>query len=114
MIEIFLPLPVGQKYRSIMRALLPDVNGERRVYRWRDSARKVCSCETTTEPSPTAEATRLTEPARTSPTAKMPCCVVSCGIGVRAGSACGLASPVQMKPLASTVTGQPLSHSVFG
>src|SRR5262249_13535778 len=28
--------------------------------------------EITTEPSPTAEATRLTEPARTSPTAKMP------------------------------------------
>ena len=28
--------------------------------------------EITTDPSPTEEATRLTEPARTSPTAKMP------------------------------------------
>ena len=28
--------------------------------------------EITTEPSPTAEATRFTDPARTSPTAKMP------------------------------------------
>src|SRR5437868_9258160 len=32
---------------------------------------------TTTEPSPTDDATRLTEPARTSPTAKMPQCDVS-------------------------------------
>ena len=32
----------------------------------------------TTEPSPTAEATRFTEPRRTSPTAKMPGTLVSC------------------------------------
>lgn len=39
-----------------------------------------CTCcqiaETTTEPSPTDEATRFTEPERTSPTAKMPGCEV--------------------------------------
>ena len=35
--------------------------------------------EITTDPSPTDEATRLTEPARTSPTAKMPGCDVAKG-----------------------------------
>ena len=43
--------------------------------RW--AARYWCSCETTTEPSPTAEATRLTDECRTSPTAKKPGRVVS-------------------------------------
>jgi hypothetical protein len=33
--------------------------------------------EITTDPSPTAEATRFTDPARTSPTAKMPAREVS-------------------------------------
>ena len=36
------------------------------------SARNACTDETTTEPSPTAEATRFTEPRRTSPMAKSP------------------------------------------
>jgi hypothetical protein len=40
----------------------------------RDQSPFTCAqtCEITTDPSPTAEATRLTDPARTSPTAKMP------------------------------------------
>src|SRR5438046_1628316 len=38
----------------------------------------------TIEPSPTADATRLTEPCRTSPTAKTPGVVVSNGKGARA------------------------------
>ncbi len=39
--------------------------------------RYLCIACTTTEPSPTLEATRLTEPERTSPTAKMPGTVVA-------------------------------------
>ena len=39
--------------------------------------------ETPTDPSPTADATRLTEPDRTSPTAKRPGIVVSWGCGER-------------------------------
>jgi len=42
-----------------------------RVRQW-SLPRKVCTVEMTTDPSPTAEATRLTEPARTSPTANSP------------------------------------------
>ena len=41
------------------------------------------ACDTTTEPSPTAEATRLTDPLRTSPMAKTPGSVVSYGCGLR-------------------------------
>ena len=43
----------------------------------RNERRCSCSCETTTDPSPTAEATRFTEPHRMSPTAKSPGTVVS-------------------------------------
>src|SRR5262249_37115675 len=62
--------------------------------------------EITTDPSPTAEATRLTEPARTSPTAKMPGCEVA------NGEACG-PPPVMTNPLSSSFT-KPDNHSVFG
>ena len=51
------------------------------------------------EPSPTAEATRLTEPCRTSPTANTPGVVVSNGKGARGSGQYGAASgPVRMKP----------------
>src|ERR1700733_7829429 len=64
--------------------------------------------EITTEPSPTDEATRLTEPARTSPTAKMP------GSDVAKGEAAEPSpEPVTTNPLASSFT-RPESHSVFG
>src|SRR5258708_37466593 len=62
----------------------------------------------TTDPSPTEEATRLTEPARTSPTAKTP------GNEVAKGEAADpLPEPVITKPLSSSFT-RPESHSVFG
>src|ERR1700746_2145894 len=44
------------------------------------SARKACSAATTCAPSPTAAATRLTEPERTSPIAKTPRRLVSSGL----------------------------------
>src|SRR5262249_5345950 len=62
--------------------------------------------EITTEPSPTAEATRFTDPARTSPTAKMP------GQEVANGET-GWPKPVTTNPLSSSFT-KPDSHSVFG
>jgi hypothetical protein len=46
-------------------------------------ARYWCTWWIHTEPSPTAEATRLTDPCRTSPTAKTPGTVVSNGRGAR-------------------------------
>ncbi len=61
--------------------------------------------ETTTDPSPTADATRLTEPRRTSPTAYSPGTVVSCGpatfqrprvAGLRVGSRSG--EPYESRP----------------
>src|SRR5215471_3301086 len=65
---------------------------------------------TTTDPSPTLDATRLTELARTSPTAKMPGTLVSYGeIGVFPSTTW----PVLTNPFASTAT-QPLSQSVLG
>ena len=44
---------------------------------WRRSVRNPCNAATTCAPSPTAAATRLTDPARTSPIAKMPLRLVS-------------------------------------
>ena len=49
----------------------------------------------TTEPSPTAEATRLTDPARTSPTAKMPGTEVSCGRTGTSGLGAVVSVPVR-------------------
>jgi hypothetical protein len=48
-----------------------------------DSARYSWTGRIATEPSPTADATRLTEPCRTSPTAKTPGKLVSNPSGVR-------------------------------
>src|ERR1700732_1223937 len=72
--------------------------------------RLTCSqtLEMTTDPSPTEEATRLTEPARTSPTAKTP------GSEVAKGEAADpTPEPVIPNPLSSSFT-RPESHSVFG
>ena len=73
------------------------------------------------EPSPTAEATLLTEPLRTSPTAKTPGWLASSKYGSRPSSsqagasrACPLRSgPVTMKPLLSSTTDS-ASHCVWG
>ena len=75
-----------------------------------------CSCtrRTAIEPSPTAEATRLIEPLRTSPTANMPGRLVSSGSGAPAvGGGRGVAPPVRTKPLSSSATSSP-SHPVCG
>ena len=75
-----------------------------------------CTAETTTEPSPTADATRFTDPRRTSPTANTPCTEVSRGCG---GSSYGHArrppsattsSPVSTYPHRSrrTIVRQPV------
>src|SRR6266436_9011803 len=55
------------------------------------SARKACSAATTCAPSPTAAATRLTDPERTSPMANTPGRLVSSGLWMLA--------PVRAKPL---------------
>src|ERR1035441_9957891 len=64
--------------------------------------------EITTDPSPTEEATRLTDPARTSPTANMPGSEVAKGEGGTPAP-----DPVITNPLSSRST-SPESHSVFG
>src|SRR5271169_4056289 len=60
------------------------------------SARKPCNAATTCAPSPTAAATRLIEPARTSPIANTPGRLVSSGLR---GS-----MSVRTKPLSSSIT----------
>src|SRR5262249_26017528 len=67
-----------------------------------------CSVATTCAPSPTAAATRLIEPERTSPIAKIPRRLVSSGLRVSLQS-----PPVSTKPLASNATPDPDSHPVF-
>src|SRR5271155_3909015 len=70
------------------------------------SARKTCSSATTCAPSPTAAATRLTEPERTSPIANTPGRLVSSGLWMSA--------PAHTKPLSSSITPDRDSHPVFG
>src|SRR5262244_555051 len=72
-------------------------------------AKVACSVATTCAPSPTAAATRLIEPERTSPIAKIPRRLVSSGLGVSLQS-----PPVSTKPLASNATPDPDNQSVFG
>ena len=60
-------------------------------------------------PSPTAAATRLTEPARTSPIANTPARLVSRGYRLPLTSV-----PVNTKPLRSNATPDPESQSVLG
>src|SRR5207247_1497427 len=73
------------------------------------SARKAGSPATTWAPSPTAAATRLTDPERTSPIAKTPGRLVSSGRPPPPR----LAS-VSTKPLSSSATPYCNNHSVFG
>src|SRR5262245_4563248 len=63
----------------------------------------------TCAPSPPAAATRLTDPARTSPIANTPSRLVSSGRRPAPASA-----PVRTNPLASTTTSDAESHDVFG
>ena len=66
------------------------------------------------EPSPTAEATRLIDPLRTSPTAKTPGTVVSSGsLPAADSSVVGASRPVRMKPERSSAR-TPCSHRVCG
>src|SRR6185295_15836053 len=74
-----------------------------------------CTEAITIEPSPTAEATRLIDPARTTPTAKMPAQLVASGCANAwedAGSSQAADIPVRTNPLSSRAT--QVSHSVFG
>ena len=77
-----------------VRRLFADKEKWSRVYRWADQGSlihyrrpavpfvsTVCSCATTTAPSPMAAPTRLTDPARTSPIAKTLRTLVSKGSG---------------------------------
>src|SRR5665213_1412349 len=73
------------------------------------SPRKACSAATTWAPSPIAPPTRLTEPDRTSPTAKTPGTEVSSADDrLRCPPLPG--APVMTKPARSTITPQPLSQ----
>jgi DNA-binding NarL/FixJ family response regulator len=79
-----------------------------------------CTNATAIDPSPTADATRLTLPPRTSPTAKIPGRLVSSRYGRRASGQFALSSssgersgPVLTNPFSSRTT-QPWSHPVFG
>src|SRR5882757_4906560 len=90
-------------------------------FRWRAnySARARWTNETEIEPSPTAEATRLTLPQRTSPTANTPGSEVSSRWGERssghpaaARSSLVRSHPVLMKPFASSAT-RPFSQAVL-
>src|ERR1700757_4009757 len=70
------------------------------------SARKACSAATTCAPSPTAAATRLTEPERTSPIANTPGRLVSRGLLVSV--------PARTNPLSSQHTPHRERQSVYG
>jgi hypothetical protein len=72
------------------------------------------------DPALTADATHLTLPSRTSPTAKSPGMLVSSMYGRRVSGQCAAprsstnkSEPVFRKPFSSSVR-QPSSHSVFG
>ena len=81
------------------------------VFRWR------CTRGMVAAPSPTAEATRLTDPWRTSPAAKTPGRLVSSGSAGRPGGQrpvpAGRSGPVRMNPCRSRATLSP-SHCVRG
>src|SRR5438270_3642244 len=75
-------------------------------------AKVACSVATTCAPSPTAAATRLIEPERTSPIAKIPRRLVSSGLRVSLQS-----PPISTKPFASNATPDPAlprSQARFG
>src|SRR6478752_6725243 len=85
------------------------------VARFHETLSAWCTEAITIEPSPTAEATRLIDPDRTSPTAKMPGQLVASGSANAwedAGSSEAADIPVRTNPLSSKAT-QVVSHSVF-
>ena len=74
------------------------------VARFHDTASAWCTEATTIAPSPTAEATCLIDPDRTSPTAKLPAQLVTSGCGNAwedAGSSETADVPVRTNPLSS-------------
>src|ERR1700732_3972964 len=77
------------------------------------SPRKPCSPATTWAPSPIAPPTRLTDPERTSPTAKTPGTEVF-SADADCPSFLLSCTPVNTKPARSTVTPQPSSQPVAG
>ena len=84
------------------------------VARFHKTASAWCTEATTIAPSPTAEATRLIDPDRTSPTAKTPAQLVASGCDNAwedAGSSETADVPVRTNPLSSKATAR-LSHSV--
>src|SRR4029077_804954 len=83
--------------------------------RFHKTASAWCTEATTIAPSPTAEATRLIDPDRTSPTAKMPAQLVASGCDNAwedAASSQTADIPVRTNPLSSRAT--QVSHSVLG
>src|SRR6202008_1585891 len=99
----------GLEWRSVIRDL--DSLNYSASARWTN--------ETAIDPSPTADATRLTLPHRTSPTANTPGSEVSSRYGERlaghraaARSSFVRSRPVLMKPFASSAT-RPFSQPVF-
>ena len=81
-----------------------EARGSRGAARFHETARAWCTEATTIEPSPTAEATRLIDPDRTSPTAKMPGQLVASGCDNAwedAGSSDAADTPVRTNPLSS-------------
>src|SRR5712672_3198746 len=95
--------------RAMTPSRLPPVLALEIPLPWRPAAaKKACSVATTCAPSPTAAATRLTEPDRTSPMAKTPCRLVSSDRRSLAASV-----PVNTNPLASKATPEPDSQFVL-
>src|ERR1700678_355617 len=110
----------GQIYQAVWKAI---ADPGRLPVEWEERPKSVCSwfppaaercmakylwiSDMTTDPSPTADATRLTEPERTSPTAYTP------GWLVPNVASAPASLPVMMKPLASTARSLQ-SHVVFG
>src|SRR5215469_1456945 len=99
MLHVRLPCRLDVRHLSVLRGYAVML----------ESLRYECICATTAAPSPTADATRLVEPPRTSPMAKTPGRLVC-----KEADACAAPrAPVSTYPLSSRST-QPSSHAVFG
>ena len=108
----FLPAPGGyvdSRHRGRVLSVSDVTFGNRYWRRSGRGSRNACSAAATCAPSPTAAATRLIEPDRTSPIAKTPRQLVSDGLRLLPASV-----PVSTNPSPSSDTGEPVSQSVFG
>ena len=100
----------------VLVAGVPAGEGATGLRRAGGRARWRCTRGMVAAPSPTAEATRLTDPWRTSPAANTPGRLVSSGSGGRPGGQrvpAGRSGPVRMNPCRSRAT-VPASHCVRG